>query len=55
LGQYEAALKEIQLGQQLDWDESTHKFEQPLKERVEKIVAKRKKRYVICHDIDVIN
>jgi len=44
LGNYEEALKDIQLGQKLDWDDGTHKFESELKLRVDSIVAKRKKK-----------
>lgn len=40
LGDYENALKEIQLGQKLDWDENTHKLEHEIKERVDKIIEK---------------
>jgi len=44
LGNYEQALKDIQMGQKLDWDESSNKFEHEVKEFVDKIVAQRKKR-----------
>jgi len=44
IGQYEDALKSTQLGQKMDWDENTHKFENELKQRVDKVVARKKKR-----------
>jgi len=44
LGNYEQALKDIHLGQKLDWDESSNKLEHEIKEFVDKIVAQRKKR-----------
>jgi len=44
VGHYEQALKNIQLGQKLDWDENSHKFEAELKPRVDRLVAKRKRQ-----------
>lgn len=44
LGDYENALKDIQTGQKLDWDENNNKLESELKPRVEIIVANKKKK-----------
>lgn len=44
LGKYEEALKDVQTGQKIDWDESSNKLEAELKPRVEKILAKRKQQ-----------
>jgi len=44
LGQYENALRDIQKGQQLDWDESTNKLEAELKPRVEIIHINKKRK-----------
>jgi hypothetical protein len=41
LGNYEAALRDIQRGQKLDWDEATHKLEAEIKPRAEKIINKK--------------
>lgn len=44
LGHYEQALRDIQLGQKLDWDEASHKLENEWKPRIEKIMAKKKRQ-----------
>jgi len=44
LGLYEQALKDIQTGQKLDWDENSHKLESELKPRVDIIIANKKKK-----------
>jgi len=44
LGHYEQALKDIQVGQKLDFDPESVELEKFLSPRVEKIVAKRKTR-----------
>jgi len=43
-GKYEEALRDIQLGQKLDWDDSTHQFEAELKKLVIKVQEKRKSK-----------
>jgi len=43
-GKYEDALRDIQLGQKLDWDDSTHQFEAELKKLVIKVQEKRKSK-----------
>jgi len=44
IGQYEQAMKDIQTGQKLDFDDSSHKFEAELKPRVDIIIGNRKRR-----------
>jgi len=44
IGQYEQAMKDIQTGQKLDFDDSSHKFEHDLKPRVDIIVGNRRRR-----------
>jgi len=50
LGNYEQAMKDVQLGQKLDWDESSHKFEHDVKEFADKAIANRKKREAKQHN-----
>jgi len=44
IGQYDTALRDIQTGQKLDWDEASHKLESELKPRVDIIVANKKRK-----------
>jgi len=44
LGHYEQALRDIQLGQKLDWDEASNKLENEWKPRIEKLLAKKKRQ-----------
>lgn len=44
IGQYEAALKDIQTGQKLDWDESSNKLETELKPRIDIIIGNKKRK-----------
>lgn len=44
IGQYDSALKDIQTGQKLDWDENSNKLESELKPRVDIINGNKKRK-----------